>query len=115
MSTWSRRRFLLIAAGGAAAAGGAGSFLAGGERTWPAVTRTTKALGTSVALTVRHPRADVAERAIAAAFEELALVERLMSIYRPDSQLSRLNATGELADPHPHLLAVLREAQWTSQ
>ncbi|HZN35777.1 MAG TPA: FAD:protein FMN transferase [Pirellulaceae bacterium] len=115
MSAWSRRRFLLIAAGGAAAAGGASSFLAGGGQTWPAVTRTTKALGTRVALTVRDRRADEAELAIADAFEELALVERLMSIYRPDSQLSRLNATGELFDPHPHLLAVLSHAQRTSQ
>jgi thiamine biosynthesis lipoprotein len=33
-----------------------------------------------------------------------------MSLYRPGSELSRLNRHGSLSRPHPHLLAVLRRA-----
>lgn len=111
----SRRRFLSIVA--AAAAGGVG---------WPAksssaqqpgqtVKRTGRALGTNVAITAMHADGATAERAIAAAFAELELVESLMSIYRPQSQLIRLNREGVLHDPHPHLLAVLRHAAETSR
>ena len=110
----NRRRFLVLAAGTAAGAGGGWS-LARSRGGWATVTRRAKALGSEVSLTVRHPQIAVAERAIAAAFDELALVERLMSIYRPDSELSRLNEGGELRNPHPHFVAVLRAAQQTSR
>src|SRR5262245_18219373 len=115
MGQIGRRRFLLLAAG--TAAGGAAGYFGGGLASagqLAQLTRTTRALGTEVSLAVRHPRPAAAERAIAAAFAELELVERLMSIYRPDSQLSRLNRDGVLEQPHPHLVAVLRQAQQTS-
>jgi thiamine biosynthesis lipoprotein len=100
---------LLLAAGGAGAAAG-GLAYSGGPRGLSVVTRQAQALGTRVSLTVRHRQVDAAERAIEAAFAELALVERLMSIYQPESQLSRLNRQGELAQPHPQLVAVLAAA-----
>ena len=58
----------------------------------------------------RHPRLDVLEGAFDAAFAELQQVDALLSLYRPDSQLSRLNRDGRLEDPHPSLVTVLRES-----
>lgn len=75
------------------------------------VTQSTQALGTQVKLTVYHPDADHATQAIKRAFAEIELVEQLMSIYRPDSQLSRLNRDGFLDNPHPYLLDILGTAQ----
>jgi thiamine biosynthesis lipoprotein len=51
------------------------------------------------------------QAAIEAAFAELELVEQLMSIYRPQSQVSRLNRDGELKSPHPYFVEVLRTAR----
>ena len=90
MQQANRRRFLFVAAGGLGTAALGGAMLRDEVR-WPVVTRTAKALGTEVSITVRHRSPASAENAIEAAFEELALVERLMSIYRPDSQVSMLN------------------------
>ena len=61
-------------------------------------------------MTVLHRRTATAELAIDAAFAELELIENLMSIYRPASQLSRLNRDGVLKNPHPYLLDVLQFA-----
>ena len=59
---------------------------------------------------------DVSEPAtIDAAFAELELVENLMSIYRPHSQLSQLNREGRLDDPHRYLLELLRYARDLSE
>jgi thiamine biosynthesis lipoprotein len=63
-----------------------------------------------VTLTVLHESPEAAHRAIDAAFAGLDLVEDVMSLYRPDSQLCRLNREGVLDDPHPHLVTVLRRA-----
>jgi thiamine biosynthesis lipoprotein len=79
------------------------------------LTRTGWALGSNVSLTVAGLPFAAAERALDAAFAELETVEQVMSLYRPDSQVCRLNRTGELRDPHPHLLAVLRHAEETSR
>lgn len=118
----SRRRFLCAALG----AGGAVGL---GYAAWRSVrttsrdraagpdaeglasfTRAAKALGSEVSITALHERGEVAEQAVAAAFDELELVEELMSIYRPHSQLSRLNRDGFLEAPHAHLVHVLRAA-----
>lgn len=108
----SRRRFLTIAGSlaGSAALGGAAIYSRGSFREHT-VTRSTAALGTTVTLTVRHADAALAERAIAAAFGELAFLEhRLLSVYDPASELSRLNRDGRLASPHPYVVYVLRQA-----
>jgi thiamine biosynthesis lipoprotein len=109
----NRRRFLLASAGGLGAAALAAAFKCGFTE-FQTVRRTTRALGTEVAIIARHPSAAVASTAIDAAFAELALVERLLSIYRPDSQLNLLNRTGRLDGPHPHFVAVLKHAQATA-
>ncbi len=118
----SRRRFLCAALGACGTAG----FGYAAWRSFPSArrdrsdapdtaglascTRTAKALGSEVSITALHDRREVAEQAVAAAFDELELVEELMSIYRPHSQLSRLNRYGVLETPHPHLVSVLRAA-----
>jgi thiamine biosynthesis lipoprotein len=78
-------------------------------------TRTSWALGSEVSMTALHERQDVARDAVDAAFAELELVEELMSIYRPHSQLCRLNRDGVLDNPHPYFIEVLRHAQTVSQ
>lgn len=75
-----------------------------------AVTTTARALGTRVSITALHRDRRTAELALVDAFAEIELVESLMSVYRPESQLSRLNRDGHLAEAHPHLLDVLRSA-----
>jgi thiamine biosynthesis lipoprotein len=114
MQPVNRRRFLILAAGGIASAAG-GCQTNQSQPIATAVARKTFALGTEVAITALHSQPEIAERAIAAAFDELALVERLMSIYRPDSQVSVLNSTGHLWQPHPYVVEVLRQAEQLSQ
>jgi thiamine biosynthesis lipoprotein len=46
---------------------------------------------------------------------ELRLVEQVMSLYRPNSQVCRLNRRGSLDGPHPYLVEVLRRAAGISQ
>ncbi len=122
----SRRRFLCAALGACGTAGvgyAAWRSLQSGRRhsadeagvsvaaDLAAYTRTAKALGSEVSITALHARREVAEQAVAAAFGELELAEELMSIYRPHSQLSRLNRDGVLERPHPYLLRVLRAGE----
>ena len=71
--------------------------------------RQAKALGTDVSITVFHSDETVAHDVIDAALANIEHVEKLMSLYRPDSQLSVLNRTGVLQHPHPDILMVLRK------
>lgn len=120
-----RRRFLCFVAGAAAAAGLAAPWLLrrdGQASTvtspdepfamadWHRVERTSWALGTQVSIVALHADAATAKTAVDAAFTELEFVEDLMSIYRAESELARLNGEGVLEDPHPHLVTVLRAA-----
>lgn len=106
-----RRRFL-FATGSLAAAGIGGFYLqnksASGLRE---VRRGSHALGTQMNILALHADEMAARQAINAAFAEIEVIESVMSIYRPDSQLSRLNLNGELASPHAYLIAVLEHAQ----
>jgi thiamine biosynthesis lipoprotein len=132
MSISNRRRFLTLALGAGASLGGWGLCAwrrrpgsgaepaAEGAPPLPdedlqAVAQKTWALGADVSLTVLHSRREVAERAVAAAVAELRLVERLMSLYRPESALCRLNRDCVLDRPHPYLVEVLRAAEATSR
>jgi thiamine biosynthesis lipoprotein len=42
-------------------------------------------------------------------------VDELLSIYRPDSQVSRLNRAGSFADPHPYFVEVLKRSKEISE
>jgi len=119
MRSVNRRRFLYAVAGVAGAAGlvcvsrwqKSDVERAAAAADWQRVQRTAWALGSSVSLTVLHADADLARKAIDAAFDELERVESLMSIYRPESQLSQLNRHKQLDNPHPYLVEVLRAAR----
>ena len=67
--------------------------------------------GTTVSIAAIHEKPRVAQAAIAEALELARRVDALMSVYRPDSQVGRLNALGEIANPDPHLVRVLEFSQ----
>ena len=68
-------------------------------------------LGTTLSLRVGHRDPAQAERALDAVVATIRHVEAQMSLFDPNSALSRLNHDGELHDPDPGLLDILRIAQ----
>lgn len=108
-----RRRLLCLTAGAVGLAGfglwdwALGSKASGLE----SVRRTSRALGAAVTMIALHESRETAERAIGAAFDELERVEEIMSLYRPESEVSRLNREAVLAHPHPYLVSVLERAR----
>lgn len=108
----SRRQFIrLTAFAGLAAAGGLG-LSAGLRAAQPVepVQATRFLLGSLAHLTVISADGAQARAAINAAFDRMAALEAVFSRFRPDSQLSRLNATGTVSNPHPELKTVLTKA-----
>lgn len=79
------------------------------------VSRTSYALGTDISMLALHRNRDVARTAIDDAFAELETIERVMSVYRPDSELSKLNRDGVIENPHPYLLDIMQRSQEWSQ
>jgi FAD:protein FMN transferase len=69
------------------------------------------ALGCDAILQLHHPDAATADRLIAASLAEVERLERIMSLYRPDSALSRLNRDGALENPPFDLVRVLSESR----
>lgn len=105
----SRRRFLGISA---AAAGFALLPLGGPARAAPQAVRWHgRALGAPAELILHHPDREQAERLIRRIIVEIDRLERIFSLYIPDSALNVLNANGALADPPPELVAVLEESR----
>lgn len=101
--TLARRRFLTIAAGSAAALALAGPASARDDLyRWRGT-----ALGAEAEMLL--PGRD-AGPAIDAALSEIDRLEGILSLYRPDSALARLNRTGVLEAPPPELVAVLSHA-----
>lgn len=74
------------------------------------VRRSGTALGTEISMIALHADPAVAGRGLDAAFAAMQHVERVMSIYQPDSQLSALNASGEINNPDKYFVRVLRES-----
>ena len=110
--TPSRRRFLFLMGG----AGGLAAFgLCKNSTGLNSFSRTSWALGADVTLTVLHDDRRTAEGAIDDAFSELERIEEAMSLYRPHSQLCRLNRDGVLENPDPYFVEVLRAAAAVSQ
>lgn len=109
----SRRKFLSVSLGAGAAAVGGVAWQSGNLPN--DVTRRSWALGSEVVMSVMAMPIARAERAFDAAFAELELVEQVMSLYRPDSQVCRLNRDRVLERPHPYLLEVLAMAEQTAR
>lgn len=61
-------------------------------------------------MTVLHADKSGAHAALDSAFAELERIEGVMSLYRPESQISRLNREGVLEKPDASFVAVLRFA-----
>ncbi|MDA7964456.1 FAD:protein FMN transferase [Ruegeria sp.] len=99
MTPLSRRRFLTISAACAA--------LPTGVAAAPSAQWRGTALGASASLRLEGLTDAQAAPIIAAIEAEVTRLENIFSLYRPDSQLSRLNRDGHLPAPAPELLSVL--------
>jgi FAD:protein FMN transferase len=108
----TRRRFLRIAA--ATASCGGASLLASSmpraAEPAPAVWRGI-AMGNLASIEIRHLERDRANRLLETARAEIERLEAIMSLYRPDSDLSRFNRDGALRDSPLDLVNVLAEAR----
>ncbi len=102
----NRRHFIFLTAGAGSLVGLPGM----PPRSFERVERKSRALGAEVSLVAYHQDREVAERALTAAFKALDDIENVLSLYRPHSQLCRLNQDGVLERPHPDLVKVLRRA-----
>lgn len=114
MSQISRRDFLkifgLTAAGAAAWKLGVPALQAGLVE----VSMSRVLMGTVVNLTVVGESKAAGEQALVASLDHMRSLESALSRHQPQSELSRLNATGSLAEASDGLLAVLRRAQQVS-
>lgn len=105
-----RRTFIAVSMGTLASSAGLCS-PGSAVRVDGASTAAALAFGTTITMTVVHPDARVAGRAICDALAAAQAVDRLMSVYSPSSQVYQLNRDGVLSEPDARLLAVLSTAQ----
>ena len=98
-----RRRFISITAGAGLTAL-AGPLAMASSSTAPMYRWRGIALGAAASLAIAHQDAP---RLVALAQAEIARLEAIFSLYRPDSALSRLNAQGRLAAPPFELVELL--------
>lgn len=68
-------------------------------------------LGALSRLTLWHPDAAFAQRTILRVRHEIERFERIFSLYRPDSEISRLNDAGKLLNPSRDLRKLVEESQ----
>lgn len=108
----TRRRFIAISA---AAAGlplmpfrprCAVASEAGTVRSWHGA-----ALGADAMLQINHPDPAVADRLIADSLAEVHRLERIFSLFREDSEIRRLNMSGNLEFPSEDLIRILSESE----
>lgn len=104
---FSRRRFIAITAG-AVAAVSAGAIKAREASTvrWRGV-----AMGADASLILVDDDTRVSNRALKACVDEIARLEMILSLYEPNSDLSRLNRDGFLPNPSIDLVRCLSEAR----
>jgi thiamine biosynthesis lipoprotein len=110
-TSFTRRRFIVITGiVGAAAALPVAAALRPGRlpplHRWSGI-----ALGADASLQLYHPDAAEAARLIDAALAEVARLEKVFSLYRAESALSRLNRDGALDDPPQELVALLGDSE----
>src|SRR5256885_15333907 len=68
-------------------------------------------LGALAELTLWHPDAAFARRTILRVRQEIDRFERIFSLYRPDSEISRLNGAGRLMKASLELRTLIEESQ----
>lgn len=102
----SRRRFLSIAASCAALGGLPMPLALAAAPPQPTVWKGV-AMGALASLTLLHPDRRHAQAMLGRCMAEVERLERVFSLYRPDSALSRLNAAGVLDDPPTELVELL--------
>lgn len=73
-----------------------------------------RAFGTTVTIQVLHADPLIAQTAITDALQQVTMVDALMSVHQPRSQVYQLNAQGQLNNPDPHLVNVLAYARQLS-
>ena len=111
----SRRRVLTLIAGAALTAGGVPTSAAS-KRTFGrrAFEWQGTALGADARLVLVHDDHAAAQRALRLCLDEIERLESLFSLYRPDSELSRLNRDGVLRYPSLDMVSLLRAAHTVS-
>lgn len=109
----SRREALRITAvtGLATALGGSLGMALWRDARLHRVSGTRTRLGTLVNLTVVHPDPGLARRMVDVGFAEMARLEGILSRYRPESAVGRLNATGIVEEAPRELLVVVEAAK----
>lgn len=109
-----RRRLLIVGAlGGLALAGGLLPARAESGRSlhrWRG-----SALGAEAEIQLLHPEGQPVGRLVTLALDEIERLERIFSLYRPDSALARLNREGRLDRPPLDLVALLGQAQMLAE
>jgi thiamine biosynthesis lipoprotein len=94
---------------------GAGGVQSGNRSGPERYTGSASVFGAEAKLILLHEEESVAAQAMDAVLVELREVEKVLSLYRPDSAMCRLNREGVLTRPHPFLVEVLRKAQKLSE
>jgi FAD:protein FMN transferase len=69
------------------------------------------AFGTTVSIAAIHRDPSGAAEALGEALDEVRRIDSLMTVFRPESQVGRLNAHGVVDDPDPDLVRVLEFSQ----
>ncbi|KGJ04365.1 hypothetical protein IT41_10720 [Paracoccus halophilus] len=100
-----RRRFLTIAAAALGAPLIADPATAGDAAIWHG-----QAMGAPVRLILNHPDPTRARTILREVATELRRLEAIFTLYRADSELSRLNRSGALVAPSPEMVAALELA-----
>ena len=77
--------------------------------------RSLLGFGTTLWIKAAHTDAGSLQQALNESVKAVRSVEKQMSLFDPDSAVSRLNRLGELRKPDPELLSVLTLAQYVSQ
>lgn len=101
----TRRRFITIAASAFGVAALCGRAWAAAPVTWRG-----SALGAQVSIEIEHPDPAEATRLIEASLGEVRRMERLFSLYQPDSAICELNRSGVLVAPDADMVALLQTA-----
>jgi thiamine biosynthesis lipoprotein len=73
-------------------------------------TWTGESLGGPASLTLWHPNARFAEQTVARVRAEVERLEAVFSLFRADSEISRLNRDGVLVDASPDIVAALTQS-----